>query len=99
MRIVIQRVTRATVEIEGMAPQIIGVGLVVLLGVARQDSEKEADLLINKLVSLRIFPDEQGKMNRSLSDIGGELLIVSNFTLYGDTRKGRRPSFDEAAPP
>lgn len=99
MRIVIQRVTRASVEIEGTSPERISTGLMVLLGIARKDSEKDADFLVNKLIGLRIFPDQDGKMNRSLADIRGELLIVSNFTLYGDARKGRRPSFDEAAPP
>jgi D-tyrosyl-tRNA(Tyr) deacylase len=82
-----------------MEPASIGAGLLVLVGVSRLDQERDADYLTNKIVGLRIFPDEQGKMNRSLLDIGGSLLIVSNFTLYGDTRKGRRPSFDSAAPP
>jgi D-tyrosyl-tRNA(Tyr) deacylase len=99
MRIVIQRVTHANVQIEGLATESIKAGLMVLLGVARGDTEKDADFLVNKLAGLRIFPDAEGKMNRSLVEVDGELLIVSNFTLYGDCRKGRRPSFDNAAPP
>jgi len=99
MRVIIQRVTRASVEIEGLLPESIAAGLVVLVAIARNDTRKDADFLVGKLTTLRIFPDDQGKMNRSLVDIGGDLLIVSNFTLYGDCRKGRRPSFDLAAPP
>jgi D-tyrosyl-tRNA(Tyr) deacylase len=99
MRVIIQRVSRASVHIEGCPPETIGPGLVVLVAIARDDKEKDADFLVSKLAGLRIFPDEQGKMNKSLVETGGELLIVSNFTLYGDCRKGRRPSFDLAAPP
>jgi D-tyrosyl-tRNA(Tyr) deacylase len=99
MRVIIQRVTRASVHIEGLPAETIGPGLLALLAVARNDQEKDADFLVAKLAALRIFPDDQGKMNKSLIDTGGELLIVSNFTLYGDCRKGRRPSFDLAAPP
>ena len=99
MRIIIQRVSRASVQIEDGPTEIIGPGLVVFIAVARNDTEKDADFLTGKLAALRIFPDAQGKMNLSLLDTGGELLIVSNFTLYGDCRKGRRPSFDQAAPP
>jgi D-aminoacyl-tRNA deacylase len=99
MRVIIQRVTRASVHIEGQPEQAIGAGLMVLVAVARNDSLKDADFLVGKLSTLRIFPDQEGKMNRSLLDVSGELLIVSNFTLYGDCRKGRRPSFDLAAPP
>ncbi len=99
MRVIIQRVTRASVQIDGLPDQTIGPGLMVLLAIARTDVEKDADFLVSKISALRIFPDDEGKMNRSLTDIGGELLIVSNFTLYGDCRKGRRPSFDLAAPP
>lgn len=99
MRIIIQRVCRASVQIEDGPTEAIGPGLVVLIAVARNDTETDADFLAAKLAALRIFPDNQGKMNLSLLDTGGELLIVSNFTLYGDCRKGRRPSFDRAAPP
>jgi len=99
MRVIIQRVSRASVHIEGLPTETIGAGLLVLVAVGRHDTEKDADFLVAKLVALRIFPDEQGKMNKSLMDTGGELMIVSNFTLYGDCRKGRRPSFDLAAPP
>ena len=99
MRVIIQRVSRASVEIEGCPPQAIGPGLVVLVAVSRNDQEKDADFLVAKIAGLRIFADEAGKMNRSLLDTRGELLLVSNFTLYGDCRKGRRPSFDAAAPP
>lgn len=99
MRIVIQRVSRASVHIEDGSEQAIGRGLIVLVAIARNDTEKDADFLIAKLAGLRIFPDQQGKMNLSLLDTGGEVLIVSNFTLYGDCRKGRRPWLDQAAPP
>jgi len=99
MRVIIQRVTSAGVHIDGVPSQIIGPGLVVLVAVGRNDSEKDADFLVAKIAGLRIFADEQGKMNKSLLDTQGDLLIVSNFTLYGDCRKGRRPSFDSAAPP
>ncbi len=98
MRIIIQRVSSASVQIEGGPPEAIGPGLVVLVAVARNDTEKDADFLVGKLTQLRIFPDQQGKMNLSVLETGGDLLIVSNFTLYGDCRKGRRPSFDQAAP-
>jgi D-aminoacyl-tRNA deacylase len=97
MRIVIQRVKEARVEINGQVSGAIGVGLVVLLGVAKTDSHQDADYLIEKMLNLRIFPDDSGKMNRSLLEVQGGLLIVSNFTVYGDCRKGRRPSFDLAA--
>jgi D-tyrosyl-tRNA(Tyr) deacylase len=99
MRIIIQRVSRASVQIEDGPKEAIRAGLVILVAVARNDTRKDADFLVGKLAGLRIFPDDQGKMNLSLLDTGGELLIVSNFTLYGDCRKGRRPSFDRAAPP
>jgi D-tyrosyl-tRNA(Tyr) deacylase len=99
MRIVIQRVSRASVQIEDGPLEAIGPGLVVLVAIARNDTEKDAGFLVAKLAGLRIFPDQQGKMNLSLLETGGELLIVSNFTLYGDCRKGRRPSFDRAAAP
>ena len=99
MKAVIQRVTRAAVEVDGDMIGRIGAGLVVLLGVAKEDSETDADYIADKLVGLRIFSDTEGKMNRSIVDIGGQLLIVSQFTLLGDTTKGRRPGFDRAAPP
>lgn len=99
MRVILQRVTRASVHIEGMNSEAIGPGLLALVAISRLDQEKDADFLVAKLAGLRIFADEQGKMNKSLLETGGELLIVSNFTLYGDCRKGRRPSFDRAASP
>jgi len=99
MRIVIQRVKEARVEAEGRVTGSIGAGLVVLLGVAKTDSFKDADYLVDKVLGLRIFSDDLGKMNRSILEVKGGLLIVSNFTVYGDCRKGRRPSFDLAADP
>ena len=99
MRIVIQRVKEARVEVEGQVTGAIGAGLVVLLGIAKTDSYRDADYLIDKILNLRVFPDDSGKMNRSLLEVRGGLLIVSNFTVYGDCRKGRRPSFDLAADP
>ena len=99
MRSVIQRVSRAKVTVDGEITGEIGKGILVLLGVANEDSEKEANYLLDKIVNLRIFEDAEGKMNLSLADIAGELLVVSQFTLYGDVRKGRRPSFIKAAPP
>lgn len=99
MRACIQRVHEARVTVEDKVVGQIGRGLVVLLGVGHQDSPRNAERLADKLVSLRIFEDDQGKMNRSLSEIGGEMLVVSQFTLWGDCRKGRRPSFINAAPP
>lgn len=99
MRAVIQRVHRGAVEVEGQTVGRIGPGLVVLLGVAEDDAEKDADYLAGKIVHLRIFEDRAGKLNRSLVDCGGEMLVVSQFTLYGDCRKGRRPSFAKAAAP
>jgi len=99
MRIVLQRVKSAQVTVEGSVVGTIGKGLVVFLGVTHADAQDEADYLADKTIQLRIFPDEAGRMNRSLTEAGGELLVVSQFTLYGDCRKGRRPGFDEAAPP
>ncbi|HTS76111.1 MAG TPA: D-aminoacyl-tRNA deacylase [Bryobacteraceae bacterium] len=99
MRAVVQRVTAARVEVDGKVTGEIGAGLLALIGVTRSDSEKDAHFLAEKIVNLRIFADENGKMNRSLLESGGALLAVSQFTLYGDCRKGRRPSFDAAAPP
>lgn len=99
MRAVVQRVSRAEVRVAGEVTGRIGPGLVVLLGVGRDDTESEAAWMLDKIAGLRIFADEAGKMNLSLEDIRGGLLVVSQFTLYGDTRKGRRPSFIDAAPP
>lgn len=99
MRMVIQRVTEASVTVDDKVVGSIGRGIAVLLGVAKGDTEKEADYLANKLINLRIFEDDAGKMNLSLQDVGGELLVVSQFTLLGDCRKGRRPGFSNAAPP
>ena len=99
MKAVIQRVTRASVQVEGKTVGQIESGLLVLLGVAKGDGESDGRILVEKIRTLRIFSDEQGKMNRSLVDIGGSVLLVSQFTLLGRTTNGRRPSFDEAAPP
>ena len=99
MRLLIQRVKEARVEVDGSVTGAIGPGLLVLLGIAKGDTPKEADYLIDKMLGLRIFPDAGHKMNLSVADTAGGVLIVSQFTLYGDVRKGRRPSFDAAAPP
>lgn len=99
MRIVVQRVRESAVVIEGETVGSIGEGLLVLLGVAQGDGTRDADYLVDKAANLRIFEDENGKMNRSLLETGGEMLVVSQFTLLGDTRKGRRPSFVDAAEP
>jgi D-tyrosyl-tRNA(Tyr) deacylase len=99
MRIVLQRVTRAHVDVAGETVGSIGAGLVILLGVTHRDTREDADYLASKATQLRIFPDKAGRMNQSLLDAGGALLVVSQFTLYGDCRKGRRPSFDQAAAP
>ena len=99
MRAVIQRVSRAKVSVDGETTGEIEKGILVLLGVSREDSEKEADYLLEKTLNLRIFEDDAGKMNLSLLDIKGDLLVVSQFTLYGDSRKGRRPSYIKAAEP
>jgi len=98
MRAVIQRVSEARVKVEGAVLGEIGPGLLALLGIAKPDTAADAEFLAEKILNLRVFPDEAGKMNRSLLDTGGALLVVSQFTLYGDCRKGRRPSFDAAAP-
>ncbi|MGA2070355.1 MAG: D-aminoacyl-tRNA deacylase [Sedimentisphaerales bacterium] len=99
MRAVIQRVSSATVEVNGQVVGHIGRGLLVYLGVGKADTDSDAAFMAEKLVNLRIFADETEKMNRSALDIGGEILLVSNFTLQGDCRKGRRPGFDGAAEP
>ena len=99
MRAVVQRVSEAWVRVDAAEVGRIGQGLLVLLGVGREDRDADADQLAEKVVNLRIFADEAGHMNRSLLDVRGELLVVSQFTLYGDARKGRRPSFVDAAPP
>ncbi len=99
MRAVVQRVQRASVQVEGVEVGRIGVGYVVLLGVKTSDTLAEATVLADKVTHLRIFDDEEGRLNRSILEVGGSVLSVSQFTLYGDTRKGRRPSFLDAASP
>ena len=99
MRAVVQRVAEASVEVDGERVAAIGAGLVVLLGVARGDTEEQADRLARKLLALRVFEDDEGRMNRALADGAGEALCVSQFTLLADTRKGNRPGFAAAAPP
>ncbi|MRR39257.1 D-tyrosyl-tRNA(Tyr) deacylase [bacterium] len=99
MKAVIQRVDHASVSIDGIEISRIGAGLLVLLGVEKGDDEKDADFLLDKMIQLRIFEDGEGKMNLSLLDVSGELLVVSQFTLLADCRKGRRPSFTDAAEP
>lgn len=99
MRSVVQRVTHASVTVEGEVVGKIGAGLLILFGVGQGDGEPDLDWMVDKIIGLRIFEDEEGKMNRSVQDVGGEILMVSQFTLYGDCRKGKRPSFSSAAPP
>jgi D-aminoacyl-tRNA deacylase len=99
MRAVVQRVSRAKVSVNGVVSGEIGLGLLVLLGVGHPDTESDVNYLAEKIAGLRIFGDEDGKMNRSVRDVGGSVLAVSQFTLYGDLRRGKRPSFDDAAPP
>lgn len=99
MRAVVQRVARGEVRADGSVTGRVGPGLLVLLGISTDDGEKEVAFMVEKVLNLRIFEDEAGKMNRSLLDVSGELLVVSQFTLYGDARKGRRPSYNRAAPP
>ncbi len=99
MRALIQRVTEASVEVDGDVVGGIGPGLLVLLGVSADDDESDAEYLVPKIVNLRIFADDANRFNRSVVDVGGEVLVVSQFTLYADTRRGRRPDFTRAAPP
>jgi D-tyrosyl-tRNA(Tyr) deacylase len=99
MRALLQRVSRASVTVDGQVVGRIGRGFVVLLGITHRDGPAEADWVAAKIAGLRVFDDTAGKMNLALEDVGGELLVVSQFTLYGDARKGRRPSFTDAAPP
>jgi D-tyrosyl-tRNA(Tyr) deacylase len=99
LRVLLQRVDRASVTVRDELVSGIGPGLLLLVGVGKEDGFGEYDRLAERIVNLRVFEDEQGKMNRSLADVGGEILVVPQFTLYGDVRKGRRPSWDGAAPP
>ena len=99
MRAVIQRVSQAKVEVDGQTIGEVGRGLLVYLGIGKGDTQTDAEFMADKLANLRIFADEAGKMNRSVIDVGGAVLLVSNFTLHGDCRKGRRPGFDAAAAP
>jgi len=99
MRLLVQRVKEAKVAVDGAEIGKIGAGLCLLLGVAKSDTEESADTLAGKIADMRIFEDESGKLNRSLAQVGGEVLVVSEFTLYGDCTKGRRPSFSRAAAP
>lgn len=99
MRAVVQRVKRGRVSVNGETIGEIGLGLVILVGVGQEDDQADVDYLADKTCYLRIFEDQQGKMNLSVRDVGGEVLVISQFTLYADCRKGRRPSFSEAAPP
>ncbi|HSA93490.1 MAG TPA: D-aminoacyl-tRNA deacylase [Terriglobales bacterium] len=99
MRAVVQRVKQASVAVNGEVVGSIGAGLLVFVGVAREDTEAAADYLADKVAGLRVFEDGEGKMNRAVGESGGAVLVVSQFTLYGDVRRGKRPSFDRAAPP
>ena len=99
MRAVVQRVSRAKVTVKDWISGEIGMGLLVLLGVGQEDTDSDANYLAEKIAGLRIFEDHDGKMNRSVQEVGGSVLAVSQFTLYGDVRRGKRPSFDAAAPP
>jgi D-tyrosyl-tRNA(Tyr) deacylase len=99
MKLVLQRVLKASVLVHDITVGSIGPGLLAFLGVGREDTSEDADYLIDKVLHLRVFPDESYKMNRNVAEAGGALLIISQFTLYGDCRRGRRPSFDLAAPP
>ena len=99
MRVVLQRVSKGSVKVDGETIAKIGRGLVILVGVGPEDGDEQIDYLVNKIANLRIFEDGEGKINRSILDVGGDAIVVSQFTLYADTRKGRRPSFTKAAPP
>jgi D-tyrosyl-tRNA(Tyr) deacylase len=99
MRLVIQRVREARVIVDSSSTGTISTGLLLFIGISKEDTPAEADYLLDKVIHLRLFPDDAGKMNRSVQEAGGSLLLVSQFTLYADCRKGRRPSFDQAAPP
>ena len=99
MRAVLQRVTRASVRVSGEPVGEIGLGFVILLGIARDDAEHDINYLVEKIAALRVFDDAEGRMNLSVAEVGGALLVVSQFTLYGDVRRGRRPSWIDAAPP
>ena len=99
MRALIQRVSEASVTIDDKVVGSVGSGLVILLGVARGDNEEDARYIVNKTINLRIFADDEGRFNRSALDVGADLLVISQFTLHADTRRGRRPSFADAAPP
>ncbi len=99
MRALLQRVSGCRVRVDGREVSSIGPGLLVLLGISASDGAEDIDFMVNKIVNLRIFDDSEGKLNLSLSEVGGELMLVSQFTLYGDARKGRRPSYIAAAPP
>ncbi len=99
MRAVVQRVSRASVSVGGETIASVGAGLLILAAVGKDDADADADYLVDKIVNLRVFPDDAGRFDRSALDAGASLLVVSQFTLYGDTRKGRRPSFTDAAPP
>jgi D-tyrosyl-tRNA(Tyr) deacylase len=99
MRLVLQRVKEARVDVACATVGVISAGLLILIGVTSTDTQQDAEYLADKVIYLRIFPDEERRMNRSILEVGGSLLVVSQFTLYGDCKKGRRPSFDRAAPP
>ena len=99
MKAVVQRASRGSVSVDGQVVGEIGHGLLVLLGIGKNDTPADADWMINKLLNLRIFPDDTHNMNRSVTDLSGEILVVSQFTLYGDARKGMRPGFTDAMPP
>lgn len=99
MRVIVQRVSRASVKVEDELISEIGKGFLLLLAISKEDTENDVDYLVSKIKSLRVFDDEEGKMNRNIFDVSGEMLLVSQFTLYGDCRKGNRPSYDKAAKP